>query len=54
MEHNILIIDGDSSARETLELNLLRMGADTVTASTLEEALLALKQEQSPPFGDGV
>lgn len=48
MKHNILIIDGDIAAREILELNLLRMGADTITASTLEQAIPALKQTQAP------
>ena len=48
MQHNILIIDGDITARETLELNLLRMGADTLTASTLKEARLILQQAQPP------
>jgi two-component system response regulator PilR (NtrC family) len=35
----VMIIDGDINARDTVELSLLRMGVDTLVASTLEEAL---------------
>lgn len=46
-EHNILIIDGNTAAREILELQLLQLGAATLTASTLQEARSIIRQRET-------
>jgi len=41
---NILIVDPDSTSRDALELSLLRLGLDTITANNYSQAVEALSQ----------
>ncbi len=45
-EQRVLIIDDEPDIRELLEITLLRMGLDTLTASNVEEALEQIQQHQ--------
>ncbi len=43
-QQRVLIIDDEPDIRELLEITLLRMGLDTVTAGTVKEALLSIQK----------
>ena len=44
-DHTALIVDDEPDIRELLEITLIRMGIDTRSAATLNEALLLLDEE---------
>ena len=43
-QQRVLIIDDEPDIRELLEITLLRMGLDTVTAGTVKEAMLSIQE----------
>ncbi|CAA6811748.1 MAG: Two-component system, NtrC family, response regulator PilR, partial [uncultured Thiotrichaceae bacterium] len=45
-EQCVLIIDDEPDIRELLEITLLRMGLDTLTAGNVEEALEQIKEHE--------
>lgn len=45
-EQRVLIIDDEPDIRELLEITLLRMGLDTLTAGNVEEALVQIKAHE--------
>ena len=45
-EQRVLIIDDEPDIRELLEITLLRMGLDTLTAGNVEEALMQIKAHE--------
>ncbi|MGV6809707.1 MAG: sigma-54-dependent transcriptional regulator [bacterium] len=45
-EQTVLIIDDEPDIRELLEITLLRMGLDTITAANVTEGISALKQHK--------
>ena len=61
-EQTVLIIDDEPDIRELLEITLLRMGLDTVTACNVQEALEKIEQyrpnlcltDMKLPDGNGI
>ncbi|HFD32501.1 MAG TPA: sigma-54-dependent Fis family transcriptional regulator [Gammaproteobacteria bacterium] len=43
-QQRVLVIDDEPDIRELLEITLLRMGLDTVTAATVKEAMLSIQE----------
>ncbi len=43
-QQRVLVIDDEPDIRELLEITLLRMGLDTVTAGTVKEAMLSIQE----------
>ncbi len=43
-QQRVLVIDDEPDIRELLEITLLRMGLDTVTAATVKEAILSIQE----------
>jgi two-component system response regulator PilR (NtrC family) len=43
-QQRVLVIDDEPDIRELLEITLLRMGLDTVTAGTVKEAMLKIQE----------